>query len=160
MPIGDGQTTVQAVGKPLGIDEVIADMPPKNKSAGSAELGSVNRRQGCDGGYHAAWPLPRSASRWVPARTWRWSSGINLLNGHLMGIVRARRVSLATMLNIRQNLFSTFVYNLDATPLPSSIIAAPAMALSCVSVVANSRQLRCTMAQGGSGGRRHRGRPS
>ena len=82
------------------------------------------------------------------------SSGITLLKGDLMGIVRARRVSESTMRNIRQNLFFAFVYNVAGIPLAagvlypffgillSPVVAAAAMALSSVSVIANSLRLR------------------
>jgi P-type Cu+ transporter len=82
------------------------------------------------------------------------SAGITLLKGDLTGIVRARRLSQATMRNIRQNLFFAFVYNAAGVPIAagvlypflgillSPIIAAAAMALSSVSVVANSLRLR------------------
>jgi Cu+-exporting ATPase len=82
------------------------------------------------------------------------SAGVTLLKGDLTGIVRARRLSQATMRNIRQNLFFAFVYNAAGVPIAagvlypvlgillSPIIAAAAMALSSVSVVANSLRLR------------------
>jgi Cu+-exporting ATPase len=82
------------------------------------------------------------------------SSGVTLLKGDLLGIVRARRLSQATMRNIRQNLFFAFVYNVAGIPLAagvlypffglllSPVVAAAAMALSSVSVIANSLRLR------------------
>jgi Cu+-exporting ATPase len=82
------------------------------------------------------------------------SAGITLLQGDLMGILRARRLSQATMRNIRQNLFFAFVYNAAGVPvaagvlypafglLLSPVIAAAAMALSSVSVIANALRLR------------------
>ena len=82
------------------------------------------------------------------------SAGITLLKGDLMGIVKARRLSQATMRNIRQNLFFAFVYNAAGVPIAagvlypffgillSPIIAAAAMALSSVSVIANALRLR------------------
>jgi len=82
------------------------------------------------------------------------SAGITLLRGDLTGIVRARRLSRATMRNIRQNLFFAFVYNVAGIPLAagvlypvfglllSPIFAAAAMALSSVSVIANALRLR------------------
>ena len=94
---------------------------------------------------------------------WRWaagadvaieSAGVTLLKGDLMGIVRARAVSRATMRNIRQNLFFAFVYNVAGIPLAagvlypflgmllSPVVAAAAMALSSVSVIANALRLR------------------
>jgi P-type E1-E2 ATPase len=84
------------------------------------------------------------------------SAGITLLGGDLTGIVRARRLSVATMRNIRQNLFFAFVYNAAGVPIAagvlypvfgvllSPIIAAAAMALSSVSVVGNALRLRTT----------------
>src|SRR5262249_9367525 len=82
------------------------------------------------------------------------SAGVTLLKGDLMGIVRARRLSEATMRNIRQNLFFAFIYNAAGVPIAagalypffglllSPVIAAAAMALSSVSVVGNSLRLR------------------
>ena len=82
------------------------------------------------------------------------SAGVTLLKGDLMGIVHARQVSAATMRNIRQNLFFAFVYNAAGIPLAagvlypafglvlSPVVAAAAMALSSVSVIANSLRLR------------------
>jgi Cu+-exporting ATPase len=84
------------------------------------------------------------------------SAGITLLNGDLIGIVRARRLSQATMANIRQNLFFAFIYNAAGIPIAagilypafgillSPIIAAAAMALSSVSVIGNALRLRAT----------------
>jgi Cu+-exporting ATPase len=84
------------------------------------------------------------------------SAGVTLLQGDLQGIVRARRLSSATMSNIRQNLFFAFIYNAAGVPIAagvlypffglllSPIIAAAAMALSSVSVIANSLRLRAT----------------
>jgi Cu+-exporting ATPase len=82
------------------------------------------------------------------------SAGITLLKGDLFGIVRARRLSAATMRNIRQNLFFAFIYNASAIPvaggvlypvsgiLLSPVIGAAAMAMSSVSVIANALRLR------------------
>ncbi len=82
------------------------------------------------------------------------SAGVTLLKGDLMGIVRARRLSRATLRNIRQNLFLSFVYNVAGIPLAagvlypffglllSPVMAAAAMALSSVSVIANALRLR------------------
>ena len=87
----------------------------------------------------------------------RWKApGVTLLKGDLGGIVRARRLSQATMRNIRQNLFFAFIYNAAGIPIAagilypafglllSPIIAAAAMALSSVSVVGNALRLRMT----------------
>jgi P-type Cu+ transporter len=84
------------------------------------------------------------------------SAGVTLLKGDLIGIVRARKLSQATMSNIRQNLFFAFIYNAAGIPIAagvlypafgillSPIIAAAAMALSSVSVVGNALRLRAT----------------
>ncbi len=84
------------------------------------------------------------------------SAGVTLIKGDLMGIVRARKLSAATMRNIRQNLFFAFIYNAVGVPIAagilypafglllSPIIAAAAMALSSVSVVSNALRLRGT----------------
>ena len=96
-----------------------------------------------------------SASPWAPAPTSRSRApGVTLLKGDLHGIVRARRLSAATMRNIRQNLFFAFIYNAAGVPIAagvlypvfgillSPIIAAAAMALSSVSVIGNALRLR------------------
>jgi Cu+-exporting ATPase len=82
------------------------------------------------------------------------SAGVTLLHGDLMGIVRARRLSRATMRNIRENLFLSFAYNVAGIPLAagvlypffglllSPVVAAAAMALSSVSVIGNALRLR------------------
>jgi Cu+-exporting ATPase len=87
------------------------------------------------------------------------SAGVTLLKGDLMGLVRARRLSRATMRNIRQNLFFAFIYNAAGVPLAagalypafglllSPAIAAAAMALSSVSVIANALRLNATSLQ-------------
>ena len=103
------------------------------------------------------WPRPMSASPWAPAPMSRWKApAITLLKGDLTGIVRARKLSQATMANIRQNLFFAFIYNAAGIPIAagilypafgillSPIIAAAAMALSSVSVIGNALRLRAT----------------
>ena len=96
-----------------------------------------------------------SASPWAPAPTSPSKApGVTLVKGDLLGIVRARRLSQATMRNIRQNLFFAFIYNSAGVPLAagvlyplfglllSPIVAAAAMALSSVSVIGNALRLR------------------
>ena len=103
------------------------------------------------------WRRPKSASPWEPAPMSRWKAPASrCLKGDLSGIVRARRLSQATMSNIRQNLFFAFIYNAAGIPIAagilyptfglllSPIIAAAAMALSSVSVVGNALRLRMT----------------
>jgi len=125
MLTGDGKTTAEAVGKQLGIDEVVA--------LAAATVG-IAMGTGTDVAMESA--------------------GITLLKGDLMGIVRARTLSHAVMRNIRQNLFLSFAYNVAGIPLAagvlypffglllSPVVAAAAMALSSVSVIGNALRLR------------------
>jgi Cu+-exporting ATPase len=158
MLTGDNRTTAQAVARHLGIENVEAEVLPDQKSAVVEKL----RRQGrvvamAGDGVNDA-PALAAADVGIAMGTGTdvaiESAGITLLKGDLMGIVRARRLSAATMRNIRQNLFFAFVYNAAGVPIAagalypmfgillSPVIAAAAMALSSVSVVANSLRLR------------------
>jgi Cu+-exporting ATPase len=158
MLTGDGKTTAQAVARQLGIDEVVAEVFPEDKAAVVTRLRSEGRvvAMGGDGVNDA--PGLSSADVGVAMGTGTdvamESAGITLLKGDLMGIVRARTLSHATMKNIRQNLFLSFVYNAGGVPLAAGVlypmfglllspmVAAAAMALSSVSVIANSLRLR------------------
>jgi Cu+-exporting ATPase len=158
MLTGDGKTTAQAVAKELGIDEVIADVLPQDKSAVVGRLKGEGRIVAMAGDGVNDAPALAAAEVGIAMGTGTdvamESSGITLLRGDLMGIVRARRVSQATMRNIRQNLFFAFVYNVAGIPLAagvlypffgillSPVVAAAAMALSSVSVITNSLRLR------------------
>jgi Cu+-exporting ATPase len=158
MVTGDNVTTANAVARRLGIAEVKAEVLPEQKSAMVAEL----RRQGrivamAGDGVNDA-PALAAAEVGIAMGTGTdvaiESAGITLLQGDLTGIVRARRLSRATMGNIRQNLFFAFIYNAAGIPvaagvlypafgiLLSPVIGAAAMALSSVSVVANALRLR------------------
>ena len=158
MLTGDGKTTAQAVGRQLGIDEVVAEVFPEDKAAVVKRLRDEGRvvAMGGDGVNDA--PGLSSADVGIAMGTGTdvamESAGITLLKGDLMGIVRARTLSQATMRNIRQNLVLSFVYNAAGIPLAagvlypffglllSPVVAAAAMALSSVSVIANALRLR------------------
>jgi Cu+-exporting ATPase len=160
MLTGDNWTTAKAVARRLGIDDVEAEVLPDQKSAVVQRYkaaGSVVAMAG-DGVNDA--PALAAADVGIAMGTGTdvamESAGVTLLKGDLTGIVRARRLSQAVMRNIRQNLFFAFIYNALGVPvaagvlypffgiLLSPIIAAAAMALSSVSVVANSLRLRTT----------------
>ena len=158
MLTGDGRTTAEAVASELGIDEVIADVLPQDKSNVVQRLKSEGRVVAMAGDGVNDAPALAAAEVGIAMGTGTdvamESSGVTLLKGDLMGIVRARRVSEATMRNIRQNLFFAFIYNVAGIPLAagvlypffglmlSPVVAAAAMALSSVSVIANSLRLR------------------
>jgi Cu+-exporting ATPase len=158
MLTGDGKTTAKAVARELGIDEVIADVLPEDKSAVVQRLKAEGRVVAMAGDGVNDAPALAAAEVGIAMGTGTdvamESSGITLLKGDLMGIVKARQVSQATMRNIRQNLFFAFVYNIAGIPLAagvlypffglllSPVVAAAAMALSSVSVIANSLRLR------------------
>jgi Cu+-exporting ATPase len=158
MLTGDGKTTAEAVARQLGIDEVVAEVFPEDKAAVVKRLRDEGRvvAMGGDGVNDA--PGLSSADVGVAMGTGTdvamESAGITLLKGDLMGIVRARTLSRSVMRNIRQNLFLSFAYNVAGIPLAagvlypffglllSPVVAAAAMALSSVSVIANSLRLR------------------
>jgi Cu+-exporting ATPase len=160
MLTGDNRTTAEAVARTLGITDVEADVLPDRKSAVVARLRGEGRVVAMAGdGVNDA---PALAAADVGIAMGQGtdvaieSAGVTLLRGDLNGIVRARRLSAATMSNIRQNLFFAFVYNAAGVPvaagllypffgiLLSPIIAAAAMALSSVSVVGNALRLNRT----------------
>lgn len=169
MLTGDGKTTAQAVGRELGIDEVVADVLPEDKAKVVQRLKSEGRVVAMAGDGVNDSPALAAAEVGIAMGTGTdvamESAGITLLKGDLMGIVRARNLSRATMRNIRQNLFLSFAYNVAGIPLAagvlypffglllSPVVAAAAMALSSVSVIANALRLRTVKVEsGGSAG--------
>lgn len=160
MLTGDNRTTAQAVARRLGIAEVEAEVLPDQKSAVVAKLQKAGRSVAMAGDGVNDAPALAAAEVGIAMGTGTdvamESAGVTLLKGDLVGIVRARRLSQATMSNIRQNLFFAFIYNAAGIPIAagilypafglllSPIIAAAAMALSSVSVVGNALRLRAT----------------
>jgi Cu+-exporting ATPase len=158
MLTGDGRATAESVGRKLGIDEVIAEVLPEEKLEVVRRLqreGKVVAMAG-DGINDA--PALAQAHVGIAMGTGTdvamESAGVTLVKGDLRGIVRARKLSRATMANIKQNLFFAFIYNSLGVPvaagvlypvfglLLSPVIAAAAMSFSSVSVIANSLRLR------------------
>ena len=158
MLTGDNRTTAQAVARRLGIMQVEAEVLPDQKSAVVERLRREGRVVAMAGDGVNDAPALAAADVGIAMGTGTdvaiEAADITLLKGDLMGIVRARALSQATMRNIRQNLFFAFVYNAAGVPIAagalypvfglllSPIIAAAAMALSSVSVVANALRLR------------------
>jgi Cu+-exporting ATPase len=158
MLTGDNKTTANAVGHRLGIDDVEAEVLPDQKSAVVEKLRRESRIVAMAGDGVNDAPALAAAEVGIAMGTGTdvaiESAGVTLLKGDLTGIVRARRLSAATMRNIRQNLFFAFIYNAGGIPIAagvlypwfgillSPIIAAAAMALSSVSVVGNALRLR------------------
>jgi P-type Cu+ transporter len=160
MLTGDNRTTAEAVARHLGIAEVEAEVLPDQKSAVVKRLREAGRIVAMAGDGVNDAPALAAADVGIAMGTGTdvamESAGITLLKGDLGGIARARKLSQATMANIRQNLFFAFIYNAAGIPvaagvlypafgiLLSPIIAAAAMALSSVSVVGNALRLRAT----------------
>jgi len=158
MLTGDNRTTAQAVAAKLGIADVEAEVLPENKGRVVKHLRDMGRVVAMAGDGVNDAPALAAADVGIAMGTGTdvamESAGVTLLKGDLRGIVRARRLSEATMRNIRQNLFFAFVYNVAGVPvaagvlypmfgiLLSPIIAAAAMSLSSVSVVSNALRLR------------------
>ena len=158
MLTGDNRTTAQAVAAKLGIAEVEAEILPENKGRVVKQLRDQGRVVAMAGDGVNDAPALAAADVGIAMGTGTdvamESAGVTLLKGDLRGIVRARRLSEATMRNIRQNLFFAFVYNVAGVPIAagvlypffgillSPVIAAAAMSLSSVSVVGNALRLR------------------
>jgi Cu+-exporting ATPase len=158
MLTGDNWTSARAVARKLGIEEVEAEILPEEKSKVVARLREDKRIVAMAGDGVNDAPALAAADVGIAMGTGTdvaiESAGVTLLKGDLRGIVRGRRLSEATMRNIRQNLFFAFIYNAAGVPIAAGAlypafgmlltptIAAAAMALSSVSVVVNSLRLR------------------
>ena len=158
MLTGDSRVTAEAVAKTLGIEEFEAEVLPDKKSAVVQRLQKEGRTVAMAGDGINDAPALAQADVGIAMGTGTdiamESGGITLVKGDLTGIVRARKLSQATMRNIRQNLFFAFLYNSLGVPIAagvlypffglllSPILAAAAMSLSSVSVITNSLRLR------------------
>jgi Cu+-exporting ATPase len=158
MLTGDSRTTADAVGRQLGIAEVLAEVPPDQKRAAIERLQAQGRRVAMAGDGINDAPALAQADVGIAMGTGTdvamESADVTLVKGDLRGVVRARRLSRGTMRNIRQNLFFAFVYNVAGVPIAagilypffgvllSPVIASAAMTFSSVSVIANALRLR------------------
>ena len=158
MLTGDSKITAQAVAGTLGIDEVYAEVLPEQKTELIKELQANGHIVAMAGDGINDAPALAQAHVGIAMGTGTdvaiESAGVTLIKGDLRGIVKARRLSRATMRNIRQNLFFAFIYNSAGVPvaagvlypffgiLLSPMIAAAAMSFSSVSVIGNSLRLR------------------
>ncbi|MGR3379265.1 heavy metal translocating P-type ATPase [Salipiger abyssi] len=160
MATGDAEATARAVAGELGIDEVHAGVSPEDKGALVRKLKGEGLSVAMAGDGVNDAPALAGADVGIAMGTGAdvavESAGLTLVKGDLTGIVRARKLAVATMRNIRQNLFFAFVYNTAGVPvaagilypfigaLLSPIVAAAAMSLSSVSVIGNALRLRAT----------------
>jgi len=158
MLTGDNQKTAKAVAAKLSIDEVIAEVLPDEKAEVIKRLQQEGRVVAMAGDGVNDAPALAQAQVGIAMGTGTdiamQSAGVTLVKGDLRGIVRARKLSRATMANIKQNLFFAFLYNSLGIPvaagvlypvlglLLSPMIAAATMSFSSVSVIANSLRLR------------------
>jgi Cu+-exporting ATPase len=158
MLTGDNRTTAQAVGRRLGIDEIVAEVLPDQKAAAVKRLEDAGRFVGMAGDGINDAPALAQAQVGIAMGTGAdvaiESAAVTLIKGDLQGIMRARRLSRATMRNIRQNLFFAFLFNALAVPIAAGVlypalglllnpmIASAAMSMSSVLVVTNALRLR------------------
>ncbi|MCP5274650.1 MAG: cadmium-translocating P-type ATPase [Burkholderiales bacterium] len=160
MLTGDNRRTAESVAKTLGIEAVEAEILPEDKGKIVKKLRDEGRIVAMAGDGTNDAPALAAADVGIAMGTGTdvamESAGVTLLKGDLTGIVRARKLSVATMRNIRQNLFFAFIYNTAGVPIAagilypffgvllSPVIAAAAMSLSSVSVISNALRLRLT----------------
>ena len=158
MVTGDHRDTAEVVARQLGIEEVMAEVLPDKKGQIIAQLKSQGRVVAMAGDGVNDAPALASADVGIAmgtgADTAIESAGMTLVKGDLRGLLRARRLSLATMRNIRQNLVFAFLYNVIGVPIAAGVlypvlgillspmIASAAMTLSSVSVISNALRLR------------------
>ncbi len=158
MLTGDSRTTAEAVAGKLSIDRVEAEILPDQKAEIVKQLQAEGRIVAMAGdGVNDAPALAQShvgIAMGTGTDVAMESAGVTLVKGDLRGIVRARRLSQATMRNIRQNLFFAFIYNALGIPIAAGVlypvfglllspmIAAAAMSFSSVSVISNALRLR------------------
>ena len=158
MVTGDHRDTAEAVARQLGIEEVMADVLPDQKGQIIARLKSQGRVVAMAGDGINDAPALALADVGIAMGTGTdtaiESAGITLVKGDLRGLLRARRLSQATMRNIRQNLFFAFLYNVIGVPIAAGVlypvwgvllspmIASAAMTFSSVSVISNALRLR------------------
>jgi Cu+-exporting ATPase len=158
MLTGDSRTTAAAVGRKLGIDDVVAEVLPDQKASAVKKFQDQHRFVAMAGdGINDAPALAQAQvgiAMGTGADVAMESAAVTLIKGDLQGIVRARHLSRATMRNIRQNLFFAFVFNALAVPIAAGVlypalglllnpmIASAAMSMSSVLVVTNALRLR------------------
>jgi Cu+-exporting ATPase len=158
MLTGDNRTTAEAVARKLGIDDVEADVLPEQKADAVKKLQASGQRVAMAGDGVNDAPALAQADVGIAMGTGTdvaiESAGVTLVRGDLRGIVRARKLSRATMKNIRQNLFFAFAYNVLGVPIAAGVLypffgillspmlASAAMTFSSVSVITNALRLR------------------
>ena len=158
MLTGDNRATAEAVGAKLGIDEIVAEVLPDEKAVAVKKFQAMGEFVAMAGDGINDAPALAQAEVGIAMGTGTdvamESAGVTLVKGDLTGIIRAHKLSRATMANIRQNLFFAFIYNSFGVPLAagilypffgillSPVIAAAAMSLSSVSVISNALRLR------------------